>query len=140
MPLYMRVLWAAGMNGHDETLRAMGAVLGEAARASASGESDSVHDADQALMAMSTLTPRHFRVLRYVCTHPMRGARGKSGWIAKHVADALGLTEDRAAWCLSDLLGTGLIGSRNGAFGDPFYWATELGEAVVQASASLDDT
>ncbi len=33
IPLYLKVLWAAGMNGHDDTLRAMGTVLGASARA-----------------------------------------------------------------------------------------------------------
>lgn len=146
-PLYMRVLWAAGMNGHDETLRAMGAVLGDAVRASDGGESESVDDADQALVAMSGLTPRHFRALRFLCGNPMRdpagerAAKGNSGWVAEQVAEALGLTYDRAAWCLSDLAGTGLVATANGGVSaTAYYWATDLGEAVVQASDSLDAT
>lgn len=144
-PLYMRVLLAAGMNGHDETLRAMGAVLGEAVRASDGGESESVDDADHALMAMSGLMPRHFRALRFLCSNPERTAtgevvaKGSSGWIAEQVAEAMGLTEERAAWCLSDLAGTGLVGTANGGIGaTPFYWVTDLGEAVVQASDAID--
>lgn len=146
-PLYMRVLWAAGMNGHDKTLRAMGAVLGGAVRASDAGESESVEDVDQALMAMSGLTPRHFRALRFLCSNPKKHstgrvlAKGSSGWGAEKVAEAMGLTKERAAWCLSDLAGTGLVGTANGGVGAiPFYWATDLGEAVVQASDSLDAT
>lgn len=146
-PLYMRVLWAAGMNGHDQTLRAMGAVLGEAVRASDGGESESVADADQALIAMSGLTPRHFRALRFLCSNPKKHStgrvleKGSSGWGAEGVAEAMGLTEERAAWCLSDLARTGLVGTANGGVGAvPFYWVTDLGEAVVQASDSLDRT
>jgi hypothetical protein len=145
-PLYMRVLWAAGMNGHDETLRAMGAVLGNAVRASDGGESESVRDADQALMAMSALTPRHFRALRYLGSNPWLDssgvpvAKGSGGLGAEQVAGAMGLTRERAAWCLSDLAGTGLVGTANGGVeAVPFYWVTDLGEAVMQAADSLGE-
>lgn len=144
MPLYMRVLWAAGMNGHDETLRAMGAVLGEAVRASDGGESESVADADQALMAMSALTPRHFRALRFMYENPKRhGVTGEplekedSGWIAEQFAGAAGLTEERAEWCLSGLAGAGLVRTSAAFGGAIIYKLTDLGEAVVRASDSL---
>lgn len=143
MPLYMRVLWAAGMNGHDETLRAMGAVLGEAVRASDGGESESVADADQALMALSALTPRHFRMLRFLCSNPQPDSSGKAdggGWVASRAADPMGLTEERAEWCLSDLAGTGLVGTSAAFGGAIIYRPTAMGKAVVQASDSLDAT
>jgi hypothetical protein len=57
VPLYLTVLWAAGMNGHVETFRAMGAVLGQAAEASARQHDDTTGRAEMALRAMSDLTP-----------------------------------------------------------------------------------
>lgn len=44
IPLYLKVLWAAGMNGHDQTLRAMGAVLGSVAQATARGNNEAFED------------------------------------------------------------------------------------------------
>ena len=108
-PLYLRVLWAAGMNGHDETLRAMGATLGEAVRAHDGDDYESIADADQALIGMSRLTPRHFRILRFICSKPRPMAdRDPSGWQTGYLAEELGMTEERMAWCLTDLAATGL--------------------------------
>lgn len=64
IPLYLKVLWAAGMNGHDQTLRAMGAVFGSAAKATARGDDEAFEEAELALRAMSDLTPRHFKGVR----------------------------------------------------------------------------
>src|SRR5579875_1652871 len=60
IPLYLKVLWAAGTNGHDKTLKAMGAALGAAARATARADTAAFEDAELSLRAMSELTPRHF--------------------------------------------------------------------------------
>ncbi|MEV0950982.1 hypothetical protein [Promicromonospora sp. NPDC050249] len=137
-PLYLRVLWAAGMNGHDETLRAMGATLGEAVNASGTEAADAIADADQALMAMSRLTPRHFRILRFMCSRPRPTAGGTpSGWSTARITEALGLDEDRVTWCLSDLVGTGLVAWSGDFFGSTLYWATALGRAVQHASDTL---
>lgn len=135
-PLYLRVLWAAGMNGHDETLRAMGATLGEAVRAA--DDRDSIDDADQALLAMGTLGPRHFKVLRTLIDFPRllqkSDIRRGDGDVARDVAHYSGLAEDRAIWCLEGLVGAGLVASRGSFLGAVNYTVTRLGAAVVHAS------
>ncbi len=136
-PLYLRVLWAAGMNGHDETLRAMGATLGEAVRSRDCDDAESIADADQALLGMSRLTPRHFRVLRFLCSkpRPIAGA-DPSVWSTAYLAEELEMTEERMSWCLTDLGTTGLTISE-GRWGGVHSWATPLGQAVVRAADQL---
>ena len=137
MPLYVRVLWAAGTNGHDETLRAMGATLGEAVRATAEGadaDPQSMRDADQALVAMDALGPRHFSVLRLLATPGHIPENIPDKWRVNELTEALGFDEERVRWCLSGLAAAGLAIPRGSTFGGEWFAATNLGRAVVHAS------
>lgn len=138
VPLYLKVLWAAGMNGHDETLGALGAVLGRAARASATGQDDEFDQAELALRAMSDLTPRHFRVLglldqgQFVIDE--RGNKNYREYTPKYLAPLADLPEEVLQQCLLNLAGAGLAVSVV-VLEATAYPITALGRAVVAAAA-----
>jgi hypothetical protein len=141
-PLYLRVLWVSGMNGHPAPLPATGATLGSAARSIVNNEDDrvSIDDADQALMAMSNLTPRHFVVLRFIVSRERPSSGGNpSGWSPVRIANEIDIDSDRAAWCLDGLVSAGLTVSASDFFGGTFFWATDLSEAVTFASDVFAD-
>lgn len=138
VPLYLHVLWAAGMNGHDATLRAMGAVFGDAAHAARSGDDARLEDLETSLRAMSNLGPRHFRSLKHLIANPPSdsGSGGKSyaNCTPNAVAQALGLSEDSTHQCLFNMIGAGLVTQATGLLGGGTgYEATALGEAVERA-------
>jgi hypothetical protein len=133
-PLYVQVLWAAGSNGHDKTLRAMGAVFGFAAKASARGEESAVEDAELALRALAGFSPRHFRVLNVLAAGGV--ARGEDGReniglvTPAHVAEQTGLRLEIASQCLLNLAGAGLTTTVNSFLGgNTGYPISELGRA-----------
>lgn len=145
VPLYLHVLWAAGMNGHDATLRAMGAVLGDAADASRSGDDERLDDLETSLRAMSNLGPRHFRALRHLIANPPRdsasGGKSYANCTPNAVAQALGLSEDSTHQCLFNMVGAGLVTQATGLFGGGTgYEATALGEAVERAVQHVSES
>ena len=137
IPLYVKVLWAAGMNGHDETLRAMGTVLGAAARATAAGQDDGFEHAELALRAMDELTPRHFRVLGAVAAGEITETEGGEANLASSMPDDVaartGMPSEVVQQCLINLAGAGLVGTQS-VYGGTAYPVTGLGRAVVHAS------
>lgn len=142
IPLYIQVLWAAGSNGHDETLRAMGAVFGRAASASAEQDDDGLEDAELALRAMSALGPRHFRVLRALSDVPLppeedeHGNHGAS--MSDGVAASTGIREEIVDQVLLNLAGAGLARPLS-VWGGVAYPISDLGRAVVRAVQEVAD-
>jgi hypothetical protein len=139
IPLYLKILWAAGTNGHDQTLKAMGAVLGVAAQATHRGDDDGFEDAELALRAMGDLTPRHFRVLGVIAkSHLLTevGTQTHAEFTPAYVAHRSGLHEDIAHQCLLNLTAAGLTTTvpGPGPGGRGAYPLTELGHAVVNAA------
>lgn len=137
VPLYMRVLWAAGMNGHDATLRAMGSVLGQAAQASANADEDALEDAELVLHAMADLGPRHFKVLSVLGdSEIVRTTDGQENFIQfvpPYVAEKSGLRVSVVHQCLVNLAGAGLTETIS-VLENMAYPMTELGRAVLEAS------
>lgn len=140
MPLYLKVLWAAGMNGYDTTLQAMGAVLGEAARASADHDEEAFARAELALQAMSNLGPTHFRVLAALdegVVIPTDGdGQNLSQFTSAHVSGVAGVSEPMAALCLLNLANCGLT-ELTSVFGGNAYPLTDLGRAVLRAAEQV---
>jgi hypothetical protein len=137
VPLYLQVLWAAGMNGHDKTLRAMGAVFGHAAKAAARHDEDAFEDAQLALQAMRDLGARHFTVLGVLNDGQVvvddAGRTNLGQFVPAYVADKTGLRTSVTHQCLVNLAGAGLADTVS-AFGSLAYPITQLGRAVVQAA------
>ena len=137
VPLYLKVLWAAGMNGHDEVLQAMGCALGSALHAAASDDVTTLEDAELALRAMGDLTPRHFVVLRVLAkqSNAMQpsGNRDLGASTPEAVAKETGFSDDVTHQCLLNLAGAGLAQARS-VYGGTAYPITNLGLAVIAAA------
>lgn len=136
VPLYMRILWVAAMNGHDDTLSAMGVAFGEAASASARGADDAFEDAELALRAMSELGPRHFRVLftlsQSVVIVNDGDTHNYSQFMPDYVAERTGLRVQVTHQCLLNLAAAGLAYSVS-VFDGTAYPITDLGQEVARA-------
>lgn len=138
IPLYLKVLWAAGMNGHTETLIAMGVVLGRAARASDNDDDGEFDLAELALRAMENLVPRHFRVLAVLADGEVGSNNSYSDFTPGHVAEKTSWPEDVAHQCLLNLAGAGLAYSLP-VLGGTAYPITELGKAVIDAATAATE-
>ncbi|WP_244929269.1 hypothetical protein [Nocardioides sp. W7] len=140
VPLYMKVLWAAGMNGHDATLRAMGAVLGEAASATARKDEEGFTRAELALQAMTDLGPLHFRVLAVladsVVVTQQDGGDNLGQFVADYVATKAAMSEVVVEHCLLNLANSGLT-TLTSVFGANAYPLTDLGRAVLRAAEEV---
>lgn len=140
VPLYMKVLWAAGMNGHDATLKAMGAVLGEAATASARGEDEALARAELALQAMSNLGPLHFKVLSVLSESDVivteDGGDNFTQFTPAHVSNEGQMSEPLASQCMLNLANSGLT-ELTSVFGGNAFPLTDLGRAVLRAAEQV---
>lgn len=140
VPLYLQVLYAAGMNGHEQVLRAMGAAMGLAAAAARSGDGDSFDDIELALRAMKDFTPRQFQVLQAIVKSG--GAKGDDGEDdllptgAPGISASLGISVERAEACLISLSGLGLVTVVQ-TWGGNSYPIAPLGRAVVAAADAV---
>jgi hypothetical protein len=139
MPLYLRVLVAAGLNGHEQTLRAMGAVLGHAAGASREGRQETLGDAARVLRAMEDLDPLHFTVLRAVIDRSREPGvePGRSGLDAESAAHRTSLPLGSVEQCIVNLAQAGLIRVNNTWMG-LYYVPTEIADAVEVAARAID--
>lgn len=140
VPLYVQLLMASGTNGHDETLRAMGAVFGKAADAVRQGQPEGLADAARALRAMADLDVQHFVALRAVLQHAQQFnvQPGTGGLTPKDAADRTGMSSGTAEQCFHNLASAGLIYVNNTWMG-LFYAPTPLAFAVEQAARAVGD-
>ncbi len=108
--LFVRVIHAAGMNGHDEALKGMGAALGDAARAPSRA-----NEAEVILAAFVDLTADHIALLRCVSVPDPRGQDGAALWSTEHVLEAVGLPETTVTVCFPLSLRGGWLKTRTAA-------------------------
>lgn len=140
LPLYTYVLWAAGQNGHDQTLRAMGAVLGTAAQSVRNDNLDSLADAEDTLRAMSSFTTRHFEVLHYLlrAQQEPNGPDNGTRFSLAAVAAGTGIAEDAVLRISLRLESAGVTREIRGVLMGPIWRPTDLGHAVYEAGHMLD--
>ncbi len=100
-PLLVRLLHAAGMNGHDRTLRALGGALGTAV-----ADRTRIDECELILTALADLTETHVVVLQQIDD----GASNE--WTTALVADVLRLSEKVTGLAVATLLSRGLIEQR----------------------------
>lgn len=138
--LYLQVLYAAGMNGHDQVLRAMGAAMGLAAAAVQSDDRGTFEDIELVLRAMKDFTPRQFQVLHSTATGTGRkGDDGKDDLLptsARGIGPNLGISEERVEASLIALSGLGLVAVVK-TWGGNSYPITPLGQAILNAADAV---
>ncbi|MGY1667580.1 hypothetical protein [Geodermatophilus sp. SYSU D00696] len=109
LSLVTRVLHAAGMNGHDGTLRAMGAALGHAA-----ADPGTADEAEVVLTALADLTEHHARILLLLTRQPPRMSGTSLIWTSELVREESDLAPRLTMLCLSALAARGLAETESG--------------------------
>ena len=126
VPLLTRLLHAAGMNGHDDVLEALGTAFGDAVK-----EPSKVGEAELILEVLEGLTADHIRVLRVLITAP-QDARDR-GWRASEIAGHE-MSLNTALICVATLGARGLAQELQGFGGTPgLYGITDTGLIVLDA-------
>jgi hypothetical protein len=129
VPLAIRLLYAAGMNGHDRALSAMGTAFGDAM-----SDRTFIEECDLILSVLADLTESHARVLRLLSQAvPGRDNRYWS-WSADELAEHSGLSRRAAILCSAALVARGLARTPSGIVGGSgtVYAITELGGVVLE--------
>jgi hypothetical protein len=132
----------AGQNGHDQTLRAMGAALGAAAMAASEGRESAAEEAESALRGMTNFTPRHFRVLSALLNvryePKFAGEPPSANFHASRIAPGLCMSSESVAHICTNLANAGLVSAITERFGgETAFVPTIIGEAIALAAASL---
>lgn len=127
VPLVTRLLYAAGMNGHDRTLAAMGTVFGHAIRVR-----DSLGECELILASLTDLTELHASVLIEVS----KGTREeedqpRQGLSVGQLVEACSLPERVVLLGVSALVARGLVRINSDFFGGMFYTVTDLGTLLL---------
>jgi hypothetical protein len=138
MPLYVRVLYAAGMNGSDEVLLAMGKLLGVAADAASRQDTGQVDEAELVMKALQDLGTHHFVLLAALATErsPLEADEDTGG--PPYLPEAMKqlfprLRSEIVDLCLLNLASSGLAGTER-LWGGDAYRVTDLGRAVLRAA------
>jgi hypothetical protein len=128
IPLTVRLLWAAGMNSHDATLKGMGRTLGHAVR-----DPGLIGEAQLVITAMADFGPNHRAVLEALEAKPT-GVEWADDELPEHVdapSSIVGL-------CASALLARGLVRIHAGWGGSVPYNITPLGRTVLEVLRELE--
>jgi hypothetical protein len=136
VPLATRLLYAAGMNGYDRTLRGMGRAFGEAVR-----NRDSLEECELILTSLDGLTDTHARVL-LLMTQELPLAGGRPGhWTVALVVERSDLSSRVATLCLAGLVTRGLVGTSSSFLGGgTLYDLTELARLLLDVLEQFSDT
>jgi hypothetical protein len=127
VPLATRLLYAAGMSGHDRTLHAMGTAFGDAVR-----DRNGLEECELILTSLDGLTDTHASVLRLMTQEPpMIGGR-PGHWTVHLVVERSDLSARVATLCLAGLVTRGLVGTSSSFLGgNDLYDLTELGRLLL---------
>lgn len=134
VPLVTRLLHAAGMNGHDRTLEAMGAAFGDAVR-----HRDAIDECELILSSLADLTDAHTVVMLKLSEEapvvepydPGRpDAQRARAWRPDLLFQAVPLPERVTVLCIAALVARGLIRVSDTWAGG--YELTELGRVLLE--------
>jgi hypothetical protein len=126
VPLVTRLLHAAGMNGHDQTLDALGAAFGRAV-----AERESRDECELILVALADLTEDHTRTLLRLTEEPPRLTGTANVWTPDLLVNSGGLPPRTAALCLAAVVARGLVENPTGFGGLTVLRVTALGFEVL---------
>jgi hypothetical protein len=132
-PMVTRLLYAAGMNGHDATLRAMGMALGKAVR-----EPDRHGECELILLALSDLNAAHTEMLQLLEEKPPPYSESYRPWTSESVMAASTLPKSVAPLVLAAVIARGLARQSAGGY-DETVSITELGQLVLDVLANYID-
>jgi hypothetical protein len=130
VPLVTRILYAAGMNGYDRTLEAMGRALGDAVR-----DRDRIDEVDLILTALADLTAAHVSVLQALARFSTENADAPHHL---YVREESVLSSRVVELCLAGLVSRGLVDGTTGLDAVTEYEISELGRTLLAVLAELD--
>ena len=148
VPLFVRVLYAAGMNGHDKTLKLLGGFLGHAL-----ADVSEIDDVSLMLAAVENLTEHHIKVLEIV-ESPLADYEALSGVRATHWTTGLlvkvaGMRRELTLVATQGLLNAGFVSDQGIDGGGPtdgdleaggtILHSTEMGQSVLHVLRAIDD-
>lgn len=131
LSLQERLLWAAGINGHDETLKAMGRGFGDAVR-----EPERAIEVEIILAALTDFGPYHRAILQTLGTPSPDREDGV--WFLPDVIRRIDVPDSVAPLCVSALTAAGLVGIQAG-LGGVSYHITELGGLVLSVLREIEE-
>lgn len=136
LPLYVRFLYAAGMNGSEETLAALGVGLGVAVKAVLNGDDVQAEQMALVLKALDGMSSRHFAVLDTINRENPQVENKDSPTIWNYpiatISELTGLDQDQLSPYLVTLSSGGLA-TQLALYNGTGYKITELGKAVLRA-------
>jgi hypothetical protein len=134
VPLVIRLLHAAGMNGHERALRAMGTALGDAVC-----DRNSIDECELILTSLADLTEHHSRVLLVLSQDPPRLSGTKRYWWLELLQEQTDLPPRATTLCAAALVARGLVETSGLLDGVNAFQVTDLGWTVLALLDSYHD-
>jgi hypothetical protein len=126
-PLLTRLLFSAGMNGHDPTLAAMGAALGACMR-----EAARLDECALILAALADLNASHTTMLQLLAGEPPLHGEEHRAWTVPTALAGANLPATVAPLVLAALVARGLAQEHTGGYGGSTLRITALGTTVLE--------
>jgi hypothetical protein len=141
VPLYVRILYAAGMNGSEKVLVAMGIFLGKAINDVKKGNTEFGDEAELVLKSLDNLSTIDFKILEILVSMHLLDSEGtpRTHLLPAEIAEATKLESEMAGYRLLALASSGLV-SMTSLIGGMGYGITDMGRAVLAAIAELPKT
>jgi hypothetical protein len=135
IPLFIRVLYTAGMTGQDPILAALGVALGGAIR-----DPDKVDEAELLLIGMANLRGHHILILRIMTVNRPHPTEPDTFvyWLPENLANESGYSRNLVDICVAGLMGSGLIQLGQDAYG-VCYEISDLGRTALKVIDELDE-
>jgi hypothetical protein len=141
IPLYVRILYAAGMNGHDEVLRTIGTLFGGAVKEVLDSDTYSLDYLEAILSSLDGLGPIHFRILHALESGQIpneSGSKDQTQHSSDLISAHLTIDQDLADMCLNNLASAGLIITVSG-YSSLVYKMSNVGRQVLLASGQAGE-
>jgi hypothetical protein len=137
IPLFTRVLIQAGMSGHEEKLRALGAGLGWAIR-----EPKKIDSAEMLLVAIQDIGAPHIQVLEMITQPPppfSAETPDDHAWSGHNIPEQADLQPDFGRLVLSGLLNAGLVIKVETYDFAGRYQPSDLGRVLLDVLKTLNE-
>lgn len=146
IPLFIRVLYAAGMNGQDKTLKLLGGFLGQAL-----ADTTQIDDVSLMLSAVENMSEHHIKVLEIVespiSSHPAIADTRGTHWTTGLLVAVSGMRRELTLVAAQGLMNAGFVsdqgldgGSVGGLeTGGTIIEITELGQTVLEVLRLAND-
>jgi hypothetical protein len=131
VPLFVRVLYAAGMNGHDKTLKLLGGFLGQAL-----ADTSHIDDVSLMLSAVENMTEHHIKVLEIVESpvgaHKIAAETSGTHWTTGLLVQVSGMRRELTLVAAQGLMNAGFVSDEGIDGGGATFGDLETGGTILQ--------